>query len=92
MEVDDRDLLDLTADMVDVVVTNKAIDGRTLAELAREETARGVFLRDLHRSGHRVGVLPNTVVNRGDVLTLVGSATSVARAARSSESPIARPT
>ena len=50
-EVDDRELLDLPSDVVDVVVTNKALDGRTLAELARDEISRGVFLRRITRAG-----------------------------------------
>ncbi len=79
-EVDDRELLDLPADVVDVVVTNKAIDGRTLRDLARDEISRGVFLRRIHRAGTDLGMLPDTVIQRGDVLTLVGSGANVARA------------
>ena len=41
-EVDDRDLLDVPSDVVDVVVTNKDIDGRTLADLG---AGRGVARR-----------------------------------------------
>jgi hypothetical protein len=52
-EVDDRDLLDMTGDLVDVVVTNAALDGLTLAELGREQAVRGVFLRR-----HRVPARP----------------------------------
>jgi hypothetical protein len=36
---------------VDVVVTNKAIEGRPLAELAQDEASRGIFLRSITRSG-----------------------------------------
>jgi putative transport protein len=79
-EVDDAELLDIPADMVDVVVTNADVHGRTLTELGRETAARGVFLRRLARAGMPMGVLPDTRVQRGDVLTLVGSATGVARA------------
>jgi putative transport protein len=79
-EVDDRELLDVPGDVVDVVVTNKEIDGRTLADLARDETSRGVFLRRITRSGTEIGMLPDTKVHRGDVLTLVGSVASTTRA------------
>jgi len=78
-EVDDRELLDLPSDVVDVVVTSKALDGRKLAEFAQDETFRGVFLRKITRGGNDLGRLPDTVVHRGDVLTLVGSAASTAR-------------
>ena len=80
-EVDDRELLDVPGDVVDVVVTSKAIDGRMLADLAQDEASRGVFLRRIARAGTDIGMLPNTKLHRGDVLTLVGSAASTTRAA-----------
>lgn len=79
-EVDDRELLDLPGDIVDVVVTSAAVDGKTLSELARQEAARGVFLRRITRGGEPLGMLPETKVHRGDVLTIVGSMANVARA------------
>ena len=79
-EVDDRELLEVPSDVVDVVVTNKAIEGRTLADLALDEASRGVFLRTITRAGTDLGRLPDTIVHRGDVLTLVGSAASTTRA------------
>ena len=80
-EVDDRELLDLPSDVVDVVVTSKEIDGRSLADLAADQSSRGVFLRRITRGGNDLGMLPDTKVNRGDVLTVVGSASSTARLA-----------
>ncbi|MGE5668532.1 MAG: aspartate-alanine antiporter [Betaproteobacteria bacterium] len=80
-EVDDRELLDLPSDVVDVVVTSRAIDGRTLADLARDEVSRGVFLRRITRAGTTLGMLPETRVQRGDVLTVAGAAASTARVA-----------
>jgi putative transport protein len=79
-EVDDAELLNIPFDMVDVVVTSSAVQGRTLAELGRETAARGVFLKRLTRAGVPMGALQETKVQRGDVLTLVGSTTSMARA------------
>ena len=78
-EVDDRDLLDLTNDVVDLVITSAAIDGKTLREIGREQAARGVFLRRITRGGVPMAFLLDTVVHRGDVLTVVGSASRVAR-------------
>jgi putative transport protein len=79
-EVDDRALLDVPADVVDVVFTNADLDGCMLAELARDQGSRGVFLRRITRAGAELGIGPETVVNRGDVLTIVGTAESIARA------------
>jgi putative transport protein len=78
-EVDDRELLDLPSDVVDVVVTSKALDGRKLADVGQDQAFRGVFLRKITRGGNDLGRLPDTVVHRGDVLTLVGPAAGTAR-------------
>ncbi len=79
-ETDDRELLGMTTDVVDVVVTNAAIDGMALAELAREESTRGVYLRAMTRAGMPLAAMPDTRVARGDVLTIVGASGNVARA------------
>jgi len=79
-EVDDAELLSIPGDMVEVVVTNSAVAGRTLADLGRDTAARGVFLKRLTRAGLPMGALRDTRVQRGDVLTLTGSVASIARA------------
>jgi len=79
-EVDDRSLLDIPSDIVDVVVTHSEVDGLLLSDLAREEMTRGVFLRRITRAGVQLGIGPETCVHRGDVLTIVGTAASTARA------------
>jgi putative transport protein len=82
-EVDDRELLELPGDTLDVVVTSAAIDGRTIADLAGDAVSRGVFLRRMTRAGNPLGILPGTRVQRGDVLTIVGTAANTARVAES---------
>ena len=79
-EVDDTELLDIPIDVVDVVVTNSAIEGRALADLGRETEARGVFLKHLTRAGLAMGAAGETTVQRGDVLTLAGSVAAIAGA------------
>ena len=73
-EVDDPELLAVPVEGVDVYVTNKAVDGKTLAEVARLPAARGVFLRKITRgaTATSIPILPNTQLNRGDILTIVG--------------------
>ena len=80
LEVDDADLLNIPADTVDVVVTASDLDGRTLADLAREDCARSVFVRRIARSGTPIPVFPGTELQHGDVVTLVGPTRSVAEA------------
>jgi putative transport protein len=81
-EVEDRDLLDVPAEAVDVVVTRKDFDGRTLRELAAEEFARGVYLSRVTRGaiGLQIPVLPETKLNRGDILRISGTRASTDRA------------
>lgn len=81
-EVDDRELLAVPIEGVDVYVTNKEVDGRTLAELAQSPWARGVFLRKITRGATAIDIpiLPATKVNRGDILTLVGRTQDVSLA------------
>jgi putative transport protein len=81
-EVNDKELLDFPALMLDVVVTNKSLAGKTLTDLAGNESARGVFLRKLVRAGQEMPFTPGTTIDRGDVLTLVGAKRDVDRAAR----------
>jgi putative transport protein len=73
-EVEDPELLSVPVEGVDVYVSNKAVDGKTLAELAGLPGARGVFLRKITRgaTATSIPILPNTQIQRGDILTLVG--------------------
>jgi putative transport protein len=80
-EVDDPQLLDIPVTVVDVVLTRKDLAGRTIADLAGEVGARGVFLRRLTRAGTELPWTPGTVLARGDVLQLAGSRRNVSRAA-----------
>lgn len=50
-EVDDKPLLDVPVEMTDILVTNKEVAGKTLAELSQRPSAHGVFLRKITRNG-----------------------------------------
>lgn len=83
VEVEERELLDLTVASCDVFVTSKDFDGRTLLEIAsREDEVRGVYLRKLTRGGQDVPTGANTVLERGDILRIVGPEDTVERVAR----------
>ena len=81
-EVDDRALLDFPVEVLDVVITNKALDGKTLRELASLEFARGVFLQKVVRLGQPMPFTPATRLDRGDALSLIGAKPDVERAAK----------
>lgn len=80
-EVSDPGLLDIPIESLDVVLTNRKLDGRSLADLAQGEFARGVFLSRLTRSGILMPITMESQVNRGDVLSLVGPLSQVEKAA-----------
>ena len=83
-EVDDPELLNMPIEGVDVYLTNKELDGKTLTELATLSEFRGVFLRKITRGAvaTSVPILPNTTVNRGDILTIAGRTQDTAVAAK----------
>jgi putative transport protein len=83
-EVEDPELLSVPIEGVDVYVTNKAVDGKTLTEIAQIPAARGVFLRKITRgaTATTIPILPNTQINRGDLLTLVGRTQDTTAAAK----------
>jgi len=84
IEVDDPELLSVPVEGVDVYVTNKAVDGKTLTELAGLPGARGVFLRKITRGATAtvIPILPNTQLYRGDIVTLVGRTQDTTAAAK----------
>jgi putative transport protein len=83
-EVDDRELLAVPAEGVDVYVSNKDVDGKTLAELSQRPAARGVFLRKITRGATAtdIPILPGTEIQRGDILNLVGRTQDVTAATK----------
>ena len=83
-EVDDPELLAVPAEGVDVYVTSKAVDGKTLEELGHLPGARGIFLRRIKRgpTETQIPVLPKTVLHRGDTITIVGRTQDTSAAAK----------
>jgi putative transport protein len=84
-EVEDREVFDFPVEMLDVVLTNKAFVGKTLAEVRESDAgnrARGVFLRKIIRAGQEIPLNAGTRVDRGDVLQLVGATRDVERVAK----------
>ena len=83
-EVNDRELLAVPIEGVDVYVTSKDVNGKTLAELANGPAARGVFLRKISRgaTATEIPILPGTQLNRGDIVTIVGRTADVANATK----------
>lgn len=81
-EVSDMALLDIPVEALDVVVTNRTLDGKTLGDLARREYSRGVYLSKFTRSGVEMPISPDSLIDRGDVMRLIGPLPEVERAAK----------
>ncbi len=81
VEVDDTDLLDVPVEAVDVLLTSKDLDDRTLVEASQQPYTRGVFLSSIRRGSAAVNipVLPQTKLNRGDILRVTGTKANVDR-------------
>ena len=85
VEVEDRELLNVPAEVLEVVLTNKDVAGKTLGELAAspigKDLARGVFIRKVERDGHELPFNAGLKLDRGDHMFLVGGKKDVDRVA-----------
>jgi len=83
-EVNDRELQAVPIEGLDVYVSNKEVDGKTLAELSNLPGARGVFLRRIVRGATAtdIPILADTQLQRGDIVNIVGRTPDVAAATR----------
>jgi putative transport protein len=71
---------------LDVVVTNRSLNHKTIAELPREmpkASFHGIHLVSITRSGQKVPLLPGTEVHTGDTIRMVGLSGDVERLGRS---------
>jgi len=80
-EIDDQELLREPMVQASIVLTRRALSGKTLAELARD-VGRGVFLESLSRGPSTLPRAMGTRVQRGDVFGLVGSREAIAATAK----------
>jgi len=82
VEEPDRELRDIPSAMFDVVLSDARLFGKTVAQVAEQaEEVRGVFLRGIRRDGEKIPVGSGTVLQRGDVLSIVGLEPAVERVA-----------
>lgn len=80
-EVEDSELLSIPVVSYEVFLTSGKVNGRTLEELSAIDALRGVFLRRILRRGVEIPIGTKTVLERGDVVTLVGVESAVVAAA-----------
>ncbi|MCA1300562.1 aspartate-alanine antiporter [Stappia indica] len=80
-EIEDRELLDIPVEGVDVLITSKVLDGRDLISIAKDPASRGVYLNSIKRGSMSVNipVMPKTQIQRGDIVRVTGSKDNVER-------------
>jgi putative transport protein len=82
-EVEDRELLDIPLIAADVFLINRKLAGLTLEDASHEGWARGLYLRSLRRGDQEIPVAAGVVLERGDLLRVVGPEDVVQNAAKS---------
>jgi putative transport protein len=82
-EVEDHDLLDIPLISAEVFLINRELAGMTLQQASEEKWARGLYLRSLSRGGQALPIGPGLVLERGDLLSIVGPEPVVGQAAKS---------
>jgi putative transport protein len=80
-EVEDKELIDVPVTAADVLLMNPKLAGMNLADASAQDWARGLYLRSLSRGGQQIPIAPGVVLQRGDLLRIVGPETVVQRAA-----------
>jgi putative transport protein len=78
-ELEDQPLLDFPVVTADLILTNRAVDDRTLGWVA-DHFGRGIVLATIIRGGEEIPFTAETAVNRGDLLRIAGAKPDVERA------------
>ncbi len=71
-EIDDKNVIDIVGEILDICVLNKEVAGKTLGRLSKD-FGHGCFLRRITRQGHEIPITRDTVIERCDVLQVAGS-------------------
>lgn len=72
-EVDVTSIADVVGEILEVCILNSKFVGKTLGELSKSKEARGIFLNRITRQGHELPITNETVINKCDVIQLVGT-------------------
>jgi putative transport protein len=82
-ELEDRELLDIPLMSADVFLISRTLAGMNLLDASQQDWARGLYLRSLSRGGQDIPVAAGVVLQRGDILRIVGPEVVVQNAAKS---------
>ncbi|MDD0976206.1 aspartate-alanine antiporter [Pseudomonas fontis] len=79
-EIDHPQVLSFPTVTLDIVLTSAELAGKTIHEIRTRllgSGRMGCFLNTITRQGYELPLLPNTVLRRGDVISLTGRTASV---------------
>ncbi len=79
-EVDISEVADVIGEVMDVCVLNSGFVGKTLLELGQRPEAHGIFLRKITRQGRELPLTPETMIQKCDVVQILGSRDLIERA------------
>ena len=79
-ETSDNDLLSYPVDRVPVLINHPEIAGLSVAQICRHDFMHGVGIVSASRHGTVMEINGDTIINKGDILTLMGTASDVKRA------------
>lgn len=84
IEVADKELIDIPIEELDVIITNKNANKKTLLELSKIPEAKGIFIKRIRRGsmGVDIPVFAQTKVYRGDILSISGTQKNVEKAVK----------
>ena len=71
-EVDDKNVIDVVGEILDICVLNKQAAGKTLGVLSKS-FGHGCFLKKITRQGHEIPITKNTIIEKCDVLQVTGA-------------------
>jgi putative transport protein len=71
-EVADAELLTFPVQSAAVIITNKAANNKPLGEFSRHPEFHGISVRKVTRSGIEMPLSAHTVIQKGDVIEMVG--------------------
>jgi putative transport protein len=80
-EIEDQDLLDVPVTMADVLLMDPKLAGTSLGDASKQDWTRGLYLRMVRRGGQEIPIAAGVVLQRGDLLRIVGPEAIVKRAA-----------
>jgi len=79
-EIDHPEALSFPTRQVDIVLTSAEFAGKTIHQVKSRlviDRRLGCFINNISRQGYDLPLLPNTVLRRGDVISLTGRTASV---------------